>query len=953
MKSVQMCLFLALCESMFAQSATTVSDTIYVGTIPPQTITGRMSITSPAGYVGTVPYAPHTETKQIVKGFFSIALIPNDQIKLCPTCAATGTSYKVQISPDGGKAWTETWVVPTSAFTLKLSDVRVGSVSPPTPLQFVPLAQLSVTGATAGQSIVLGSSGHWEPGAGGGGSGPVGSVTSTNPLTADVIVVGDDGLRGVKSLAAQSGNKFMGSPSNGLAGPIAPRALVSADIPNNAANTSGKASTAGNADTVTNGLYSTGTYADPTWLTTLAWAKIMGAPGTYAPTAHNLLSASHGDSTVGAAVRGDLITGQGASPLWTRLAKGTQYQTLQGGATEPSWGAVALAQATAVTGILPNSNTTAASANTASAIVARDGSGNFAAGTITATFSGALTGNVTGNASGTAATITGALALANTPLTARGDLLIATTATPILGKLAKGTQYQTLQGGTTDPGWSAIALGEATAVSGTLPATRGGTGVSNTASLTLGSSNVNLATLGTGIVKNTTTTGALTNAAYADVTGLWTTCTGYLKSDGTCDTPAGGGTVTVSGVPVLYGLPIWTAASELKGLAVPAAGTILQGKAADDPAFTNNPLLTAIAAPGTPTAGLGSVYVDSTSKNLSVKDDAGVVKHAVQTKAAVANSFVTEINDAGVISVAQPTPANLALGTLVTAMTVGTGGSVAPTSATVGIVSANKLNGIALSNLATGILKNFTTTGVPSIATAADLESPLFCSDAGATDTYACSVVPVIAAYAAGTHYRFKANTSNTGVATLNLNAVGAIAIKKWSNQNLEDNDIRVGQWVDVVYDGTYFQMQSQVGTYLEAGPTLALVLNRAVYPYTIDIDPSVVPTLTAANAWTGANSFPAIKGSGTAVTVTSGFGTSPSIAGVDTAFRVTLGTTTGTSGIVALKQTWANAPVIICNNETTNAGVRATPTATQVTLTQSFGTWADADKISCLALGY
>jgi len=41
-----------------------------------------------------------------------------------------------------------------------------------------------------------------------------------------------------------------------------------------------------------------------------------------------------------------------------------------------------------VTGVLPNANTTAASANTASAIVARDGSGNFSAGTITASLTG-------------------------------------------------------------------------------------------------------------------------------------------------------------------------------------------------------------------------------------------------------------------------------------------------------------------------------------------------------------------------------------------------------------------------------------------------------------------------------------------------------------------------------------------------------------------------------------
>ncbi len=50
-------------------------------------------------------------------------------------------------------------------------------------------------------------------------------------------------------------------------------------------------------------------------------------------------------------------------------------------------------------GKVANSATTATSANTASAIVARDASGNFSAGTVTGTFSGNITGNVTGNAS--------------------------------------------------------------------------------------------------------------------------------------------------------------------------------------------------------------------------------------------------------------------------------------------------------------------------------------------------------------------------------------------------------------------------------------------------------------------------------------------------------------------------------------------------------------------------
>jgi len=60
---------------------------------------------------------------------------------------------------------------------------------------------------------------------------------------------------------------------------------------------------------------------------------------------------------------------------------------------------------TALTGTGAHGATTT---NTASQIVARDGSGNFAAGTITA----ALTGNVTGNVSGNAATATTSSALA-------------------------------------------------------------------------------------------------------------------------------------------------------------------------------------------------------------------------------------------------------------------------------------------------------------------------------------------------------------------------------------------------------------------------------------------------------------------------------------------------------------------------------------------------------------
>lgn len=61
-------------------------------------------------------------------------------------------------------------------------------------------------------------------------------------------------------------------------------------------------------------------------------------------------------------------------------------------------------------------------------------------------------------------------------------------------------------------------------------------------------------------------------------------------------------------------------------------------------------LFTAITAPATPSAGIGAVYVDSTSKNLAVKDDAGVVKHGVQTKTAASNQVLRAIADDGAVT---------------------------------------------------------------------------------------------------------------------------------------------------------------------------------------------------------------------------------------------------------------------------------------------------------------
>ena len=102
---------------------------------------------------------------------------------------------------------------------------------------------------------------------------------------------------------------------------------------------------AGNTTTTRKYLAQTGNgtiSATPAW-TQPAYSDLTGVPSTFTPSAHNLLSASHADTTVGTVARGDVITGQGASPTWTRLAKGAASQCLQmdGTATDVIWGACA------------------------------------------------------------------------------------------------------------------------------------------------------------------------------------------------------------------------------------------------------------------------------------------------------------------------------------------------------------------------------------------------------------------------------------------------------------------------------------------------------------------------------------------------------------------------------------------------------------------------------------
>jgi len=98
-----------------------------------------------------------------------------------------------------------------------------------------------------------------------------------------------------------------------------------------------------------------------------------------------------------------------------------------------------------------------------------------------------------------------------------------------------------------------------------------------------------------------------------------------------------------------------------------------------------------------------------------------------------------------------------------------------------------------------------------------------FLSSVSGSDTITATVTsPNFTAYAAGQTFNFVAAAANTTTSvTLNLNGLGAKSVTKQGSVALAVGDIQSGQMVEVVYDGTRFQVISSYPMNLTTPPAI------------------------------------------------------------------------------------------------------------------------------------
>jgi hypothetical protein len=377
----------------------------------------------------------------------------------------------------------------------------------------------------------------------------------------------------------------------------------------------------------------------------------------------------------------------------------------------------------------------ATSDNTASTIVARDSSGNFSAGTITAS----LTGTASGNLASTGGTLTGNLTIpggsgANPSLAVGGTSGVGISS-PNSNTLSLSTNGSAAITINSDRSVSIITIGGSSGVvhsnsSGTL--TSSAVTGSDIASNTITGSNISTSTTITAAGFDGPLTGNVTGSASSNVLKAGDTMTGPLALPaGSVSAPAlnysADGTTTGTGLyfPATHSLSLSTNGTE--ALNINSSGIVLLDSLAGTAGVVHSS-----------SSGVLSSGLISNPDIVSNANIADTKLATISTAGKVSNSATTATNTNTVSTiVARDTSGNFSAGTISANVTLPAGsinnaslkfsGSSSPTglsaattdalivnSATSLALSTNQLTALSINSSGTIKLNNFTTAGVVS-----------------------------------------------------------------------------------------------------------------------------------------------------------------------------------------------------------------------------------------------
>ncbi|MBF0625287.1 MAG: hypothetical protein HQL82_10845 [Magnetococcales bacterium] len=114
-----------------------------------------------------------------------------------------------------------------------------------------------------------------------------------------------------------------------------------------------------------------------------------------------------------------------------------------------------------------------------------------------------------------------------------------------------------------------------------------------------------------------------------------------------------------------------------------------------------------------------------------------------------------------------------------------------------------------------------------------------YAPDTGSANACVIGLSPAVTAYGAGQHFRFKAAQANTGAATLDVNGLGARAILGPGGRALGEGEIPAGGMVEVIYDGTAFQLTGGGRPSSGAGDSVIINGNFAVWQRATSFTPT------------------------------------------------------------------------------------------------------------------